>query len=99
MLAWAVAYAILVRQPMPCGNNVHGSSNVTFHCYETTGESHFVEFLDKSKADKFFANLSPHNLTDVFDPRVADNKRFISRLELHSFKEINGEWKDITPKE
>ena len=97
MLAWAVLYSVMIRQPMVCGDNVHGSPNVTFHCYQTTGESHFVEFTDLAKAQKFESNLAPYNYMHDLDHGVPDNQRFIEGLELHTFKKIKGIWKDVTP--
>ncbi|MGH7974778.1 MAG: hypothetical protein ACREBR_04585 [bacterium] len=100
MLAWAVLYAILVRVPQKdCSALKCYGIDCSVSCYETTGQSHFVEFDSKDKADRFVENLTPYNHEHVLDKDVPDNKRFIQGLTLHSFKKIHGVWKDITPKE
>src|SRR5216684_5973346 len=89
---WAILYTISVRTPIPCGPNVHGSSNVSFSCYETNGESHFVEIDDEKKALQFVANLKPYNHFGPLDKTVQNNKRFIYGMTVEAFTKIDGKW-------
>ena len=95
LLAFAVMYDIGIRTPVPCGNNVHGSSNVTWFCYDATYQPHFVDFYDEAKALKFVNNLKPYNHTDIFDKSIVDNQRFIINMTVYTFIKVDGEYKLI----
>ena len=89
---YAILYTISVRKPIPCGDNVHGSANVTWSCYQTDEQSHFVEIDDTDKALRFVGNLKPYNHTDVQNKDVPDNKRFIWGLTVEAFTKIDDRW-------
>ena len=92
LFIYAILYTISVRTPIVCGDNVHGSSNVSFSCYETNGESHFVEIDDDQKALKFVANLKPYNHYGPLDKDVPDHKRFIWGLKVQAYTKMDGKW-------
>src|SRR5689334_5441961 len=99
LLAFAVLYGVAVKNPVPCGNNVHGSSNVTFLCYQTDSQSHFVEFTDEKKAIRFVHNLRPYNRKDVFDIRIADGQKFIYNMTVYTYVKVDGKWQLINTHE
>jgi hypothetical protein len=89
---YAILYTVAIRTPVVCGSNIHGSPNVTFHCFETQGQSHFVEIDDEKKAIQFVANLKPYNHAYDLENGVPDNTRFILGLTAQTYTKIDGKW-------
>ncbi len=90
---YAILYTVALRTPMPCGDTIHCSGvSCTVSCYETTGQSHFVEIDNERKALQFIANLKPYNHAHALGKTVPDNKRFILGLTAQTYTKIDGKW-------
>lgn len=87
VLVWVVTYAIMTRAPQKdCSALKCVNVSCSVSCYEASGESHVVGFLDREKAEQFYSRLAPYNHTSVLDKDVPDNQRFILGLELAQIK-------------
>lgn len=92
LFIYVILYSIVIRTPVVCGDNINGSPNVTFNCFETTGQSHFVEIDDEKRAKQFVANLAPYNHTDDLEKSVSNNTKFILGLTTQIYTKIEGKW-------
>lgn len=92
LFIFVIWYTVAVRTPIPCGDNVHCSGvSCSWSCYESTGQTHAVEFTDEQKALKFITNLKPYNHVNTLSKNVPDNKRFIYGLTARTYvRDDNG---------